>query len=243
MKDKTPFLISAAQKVYPKPTIVFQETPDYSEPVVFVANHEKNYGPSIMQLFFPITYRPWVIYRMLEPQICREYIREDFFEGRWNVPSPISGWISGLVERPLIRLMNSSRPIAVYRGLPQRIAQTFKDSLETLEAGENLLIFPENGEIKPYSQRVNNFHTGFIFLTKLYYRKTGKRLSFCPVSINPHKRFISVGKRVTFNPEADYDQERGRICQFLVKEIDRLYEPPWNKKEEPLLLEPSFDAN
>ena len=34
-----------------------------------------------------------------------------------------------------------------------------------------------------------------------------------------------------------------RISQYLVKEIDRLYEPPWNKKQEPLLLEPSFDVN
>ena len=77
--------LNFAKRIYPRPTIVFSSELDLDQPVVFVANHEKNYGPSIMQLFFPISYRPWIINRMLEPKVCSEYIREEFFEARLKI--------------------------------------------------------------------------------------------------------------------------------------------------------------
>ncbi len=223
------FLFTAAQTFYPRPTILFTEEPDFSEPVIFVANHEKNYGPGIMQLFFPITYRPWVIHRMLEPVTCREYICTAFFEERLNLPAPFSRWISGWIEPLLLNLMHSMHPIPVFRDQPSQIAQTFNDSLSALENGENLLIFPENGKAIPYSSRVKDFYTGFIYLARLYHRNTGKRLAFYPVSINPRQKTICVGKKVRFNPAEEYPQERERIRQHLLRQIDALYETPWNQ--------------
>ncbi len=229
MNKLNQFLFTAARAFYPRPTILFTEELDFSEPVIFVANHEKNYGPGIMQLFFPISYRPWVIHRILEPKICREYIRTAFFEERLKLPAPFSRWISGWIEPLLLNLMHSTRPIPVFRDQPNQIAQTFNDSLSALENGENLLIFPENGKTVPYSNRVKDFYTGFIYLTRLYYRNTGKRLTFYPVSINPHQKSISVGKKVRYNPNAEYPQERERIRQHLLKQIDALYDIPWNQ--------------
>ena len=223
----TQTVFTAARQLYPRPTILFSETPDYREPVVFVANHEKNYGPSIMQLFFPIPYRPWVIHRMLERNVCREYIREDFFEGRMGVPAPFSDWVAGLLERPLLGLMHSTRPIPVYREAPGGIVQTFNQSIAALENGENLLIFPENGKLPHYSPRVKDIHTGFIYLAKLFHRRTGRSLTFVPVAINPSQDALSVGLRTVFNPGIDFRQEQERIRKHLLRQIDGLYNLPW----------------
>lgn len=217
-------LITIARKVYPRPTILFTDLPERDEPVIFVANHEMNYGPSIMQLFFPLPYRPWVIHRMLEPGDCRAYIQHDFFEARLGVPEAFSARIAKLIEQPLISLMRSTRPIPVYRDGSQRIVQTFNESINALENGENLLVFPENGSLPPYSPRIKDFHTGFLYLGKLYHRRTGKRLVFYPVSLNPHAHSIQVGKRISYNPAADNAPEQERIRQHLLQQIDTLYE-------------------
>ena len=219
--------LNFAKRIYPRPTIVFSSELDLGEPVVFVANHEKNYGPSVMQLFFPISYRPWIINRMLEPKVCSEYIREEFFEARLKIVPPVSAWISKGIEPTLLKVMHSTHPIPVYRQDPRHIAQTFNDSIDALMAGENLLIFPENGEVEPYSSRVRQFFNGFIYLTKLYFRKTEKRLSFVPVAINPHQQTICVGRAVRYRPESDYKNEQNRICQNLMGQIDALYNVPW----------------
>ena len=219
--------LNSVKKIYPKPTIIFSSDLDLSEPVVFVANHEKNYGPCVMQLFFPIEYRPWIINRMLEPDVCSEYIRSEFFEARLNISAPFSTWISKFIEPMLIKVMHSTRPIPVYRQDPRHITQTFNQSIDALLAGENLLVFPENGEVEPYSSQVRQFFNGFIYLTKLYYRKTKKRLSFVPVAINPRQHTICVGKAIRYQPESNYQQEQYRICQNLLRQIDALYKVPW----------------
>lgn len=230
--------LSVARKIYPKPTIIFSSRLNLFEPVVFVANHEKNYGPSVMQLFFPIAYRPWVIYHMLEPQECSEYIRAEYFEARLKISPPFSMWISKWIEPVLLKLMRSTRPIPVYRKDPRRTVQTFNESIEALLGGENLLIFPENGDAEPYSSQVHQFFNGFIYLTKLYYRKTKKRLSFVPVSINPRQHTIAVGEAVRFQPGNDYLYEQNRICQSLMQQIDALYHSPWPTPQKVAAFEP-----
>jgi hypothetical protein len=234
MNKLTQLTYATARTLYPRPTILFSETPDPAEAVVFVANHEKNYGPAMMQLFFPLAYRPWVINSMLEMDTCRAYIQREFFETRWKIPATISHWIAGWIETPLVALMQSTRPVPVYRGMPNRIVQTFNESIDTLVRMENLLIFPENGDLPAYSERVKDFHTGFIYLGKLYHRKTGRRLAFCPVAINPHQHTITIGEKVTFNPEAEYVKEQDRIRLHLLNQIDLCYELPWTAQRKAL---------
>lgn len=228
MEKINQLLIPIGRKLMPKPTIIFTEEFDREEPMVFVANHEKNYGPSIMQLFFPLHYRPWIIHNMLEKDVCYHYIRTSFFEDRLNLPKPIASGMARLLEPGLIKLMHSTHPIPVYREEGNnRIVSTFRESMKALKAGDNLLIFPENQSIKPFSDRVKQFRTGFLFLAQLYYRKTGKCLRFCPVAINPQQHTICVGRPVAYQPEIAYEVEQERISLNLMRQIDALFEVPW----------------
>ena len=158
---------------------------------------------------------------MLEPDICSEYIRSEFFEARLNISAPFSTWISKCIEPILLKVMHSTNPIPVYRQDPRHITQTFNQSIDGLLSGENLLVFTENGVVDPCSSQVRQFFNGFIYLTKLYYRKTKKRLSFVPVAVNPRQHTICVEKAIRYQPESNYQQEQYRIYQNLMRQLTR----------------------
>ncbi len=226
-------LINISKKLAPKPTLIFTEQIPLDEPVVFVANHEKNYGPSVMQLFFPIQYRPWIIYNMLAVDVCQPYVQETFFEERLGWPIWLSKVFSKALAAPLVRLMHTTNPIPVYRERPDRIVETFRQSIQALENGDNLLIFPENPNAGDYSTEVKQFFEGFLFLAKLYYRKTERSLLFCPVSINPKSHTVSVGKPIRYNPQNEYGLEAERIRKHLMHQVAGLYHQPWLPKNLP----------
>lgn len=225
-------LLNIARRIVPRPTLVITESIPSDEPVVFVANHEKNYGPAIMQLFFPISYRPWIIYNMLDEDVCKPYVQETFFDERLKWPRWLSKPVTALLTPLLVRLMQETNPVPVYRGRPDRIVETFRQSIKALENGENLLIFPEKPASEPFSDDVNEFFEGFLYLAKLYYRKTGKGLLFCPVSINPKTDTISIGKSVRFNPEFEFQVESDRIRLHLMEQVAGLYYQPWLQKKK-----------
>jgi len=216
-----------SKKIVRRPMIIFSEQIPMDEPVVFVANHEKNYGPSIMQLFFPIPYRPWIIHNMLDGDECRTYVQKTFFEQRIGLPSWISNLVAKIIAPFLVKLMHVTNPVPVYRENRDQTVMTFRQSMEILNNGENLLIFPENGEAGNFSPDIRNFFDGFIYLAKLYNRETKKCLSFCPVSINPKSQVISVGRIVRFNPQIDYKLEAERINLNLMQQVADLYHKPW----------------
>ncbi len=223
MKKQIEFL---AKMAFPRPSIAFTDPVPVNEPIVFVANHEKNYGPAVMQLYFPRPTRPWVIYRMLEAGICKVYVQTTFFEERLGWPAGLSALTARLIEPLLIRIMAYTHPVPVYLEDPRRITKTFQDSLAALRAGENLLIFPENQAAPAFSPDLQEFFPGFLYLAKLYRRATGKGLVFCPVSINPAQETVTAGKPIRFNPNADYTGEAERIRQHLMQQIAGLYRRP-----------------
>lgn len=234
-------LMNIARWILPRPILVITESIPTGEPVVFVANHEKNYGPAMMQLFFPISYRPWVIYNMLDEDVCKPYIQETFFDERLKWPRWLSKPATALLTPLLVRLMQTTNPVPVYRGRPDRIVETFRQSIKALENGENLLIFPEKPESEPFSDDVNQFFEGFLYLAKLYNRQTGKDLLFCPVSINPKADTISIGKAVRFNSDIEFPVESETVRNHLMEQVSGLYYQPWyqeNKLEQDPIYQP-----
>ena len=208
-----------------KPQILIPDDLHLEEPVVFIANHEQIAGPMMMESYFPIKFRPWIIYKMLFANEIKPYVQETFFMGRLKLKSRVSGFLARMLTPLIDSVMNSTNGIPVY--LSQRkIMDTFVKSVEALKANENLLIFPERkGDISPNHQHVYNFKTGFIYLAKLYFRETQKSTTFVPVSINPRTPSLKVGEPVQFDPQNNFNMEKERITSHLMNQIELLYLP------------------
>ena len=144
------------------------------------------------------------------------------FQDFWSMKPGRLRWLyrlfSHLIARPAAYVLSSARTIPVYRDA--RIMTTFRRTMELLNAGADIVIFPENRE--PYNGLIWQFQEHFADLAKLYYRRTGTAISFVPMYITPRLNLICFGKPVRYDPEAPDGEERRRICTALMDAITGL---------------------
>jgi hypothetical protein len=120
-------------------------------------------------------------------------------------------------------ILNSVEPIPVYRE-NRRVLETINLTVEAMLELDNILIFPENPlttENKRYSVKgVSHFYTGFVHIAKVYYKKSGRAVTFYPVYANPKKRTITFGEGIAYDPEGKNEPER--ICDLLEQAINHM---------------------
>lgn len=208
---------------YPKIKIVGTENlPD--EPCIVVGNHTQMNGPIIAEIHFPGKRLIWCVGDMLHLRDVPAYAFEDF----WSEKPKYSRWfykiLSYIIAPISVFIMGNSRTIGVYHDT--RILSTFKKSVAGLIDGANIIVFPEHNE--KHNHIVYEFTSGFVEVAKLYYKKTGKEVSFVPMYIAPRLKKTYLGKPVRFCAEADLDAEKKRICEYLMNEITSIAEslPP-----------------
>ncbi|MBP3409826.1 MAG: 1-acyl-sn-glycerol-3-phosphate acyltransferase [Clostridia bacterium] len=202
---------------YPKMEICGAENlPD--EPVVIVANHTQMNGPIACELNFPEKRYTWCAAQMMNAKEVPGYAFQDF----WSQKPRATHWFYRLLSyaiTPLsVLLFNNANTIPVYRDA--RILTTLRTTLNRLVEGANVVIFPE------YDEKFNNilykFQEGFVDVARLYQKKTGKELSFVPMYIAPRLKQMHFGKPIRFCSENPIEEERKRICNYLMQEITQI---------------------
>ena len=217
-------IIFVLRRMY-RHTLVHPENmkPDDLNPYVFICNHGEFYGPIVCELFLPVHVRPWTISRMMyDKKKVSAYIYENTIKPvEWmpmflkRILARFTGWLS-------VTVMREMEAIPVYRESPMKLRETFRLSVEALEAGDHLLIFPENPEYKYASEGINPLSPGFVMVGTAYYRKTGKRLRFMPLYANKIQRTITFGQEIVFDPEKPYAEEQDRIVQEAEQQIRQM---------------------
>ena len=196
------------------------EVPFDEEPCIFVANHERAIGPLEMAVNFPLREESfiWIYAAPLDRKTTPAYVRQDHWwdeNGRlaqlWNAVIP--PFVS-LVLPPILR---SAPHVPVYHD--GRAATTMKESLRALQAGKNLIIFPEIptgfGEHDP--EKINE---GWLMLLSMYEKRTGKRLKIWPV------RLDLVGKQMRISAPFHMDPDipiREQISELSGKVLQGIF--------------------
>lgn len=187
---------------------------DIENPIVFLGNHAEIYGPIASALCFPVDVRFWVINMMMfDPKKVRAYMYENTFSKKTFLPVFVRkiiarnlGWVS-------VNVMNSLRAIAVYRDSPMKLRQTLRESVEALEHGENLMIFPEHPEGKYEKGGVSEFSPGFLMLAEAWWKKSGKKLRILPVYANREARTFTFGDEIVYEAENGFAAEQERVMK------------------------------
>lgn len=204
---------------YRRPTIVGAERlPE--EPCILVGNHTQMNGPIVGELFLPGKHYIWCAGQMMHWKEVAPYAFEDFwsFKPKWT--HPFFRLLSWLITPIAVCLFNNAHTIPVYHDA--RLRATLRESMERLEEGNSLVIFPEHNV--PYNHILYDFQDRFIDLARMYYRKTGKALSFVPMYVAPALHETHMGEPIRFDPAAPIDDERARIKQALMDAITALAE-------------------
>ena len=200
---------------------------DEDTPCVFVCNHGEIYGPIVTNLYVPFSFRPWCTYEMLDKRAVAERAMQGAFQNAKGPWRSILNFLMHAIGAPLlVWLMKSVDAIPVYHDNPRKLMQTFRETIAAMEAGDNILIFPENAatsENQRYvKEGVSEFFTGFTMVGQLYNNKTGKCPLFVPLYANKRKRTITFGVPTRYNPDVNANEEKERLCAYLREEMLRV---------------------
>ena len=193
-------------------------------PAVFVANHLGSYAPIAVLAALPVRLYPWVAHQVTEPKLCPEYLRHDFIEPELHLKPPLSRAAAWLISKACLAVMKALEAIPVYPG-SMKLEITWKRSLDLLEQGRFIIIFPENDK-KPLSGPIHEFYYGFVRLGALYYEQTGRRLDFVPIAVNKSSGTIRAERPNTYDPSSPLPSERFRIVSELQETITALVGQP-----------------
>lgn len=224
--------------LFKKPDITYEEPLPENEPVMILTNHAGADGPAYSHLYLPCPKKIWLINYVIEKKTSAKFIFHDFFCGRNKKHKSNWKFLSKLTSFLLRPLLLRVPHIEVYHD--SRMLDTFRESVDALAEGNNIVVFPECPT--PYSPYVNDIYGGFAEIGKLYYDLTGKVLKFFPAYICKDLKKISVGNPVVFNPELPARKQRNLIREGIRNEIDRLGKllPP--HKTHPFLPEEWYET-
>lgn len=196
---------------------------DPENPIVFLGNHAEIYGPIASALCFPVQVRFWVISKMMfRKQDVRAYLYENTFSKKTYLPvfvRKLLAWYLGWLS---VNVMNALRAIPVYRDSPMKLRQTLRESVEALENGENLMIFPEHPEGKYVKGGISELSPGFLMLAEAWWKKSGKKLRILPVFANREKRTFTFGDEIQYEPDNGYAAEQERILKEAYDQLTAL---------------------
>ena len=201
---------------------------DEDNPLVFLCNHGEIHGPIVCVCNIPLPVRTWSIDRVMinREEVTAYLYRYTFSRQRWLLP-PLRRPVAALAASFLVWVMQSLESIPVFRDKPTQLMKTFRLTVEALECGDNLLIFPENpnavaAEHGYEREGLGEFFTGFAMLAAIYYNQTGRRCRFMPCYAHQGTRTLCFGHEIVYDPDHDPREERERICREARSEMLRL---------------------
>jgi len=190
-------------------------------PSIFVCNHSQIYGPIAAILNLPFYVKPWVISKMVYNDQISAHIQQGTFNRQKWLPKPLR-YRAGKILGPVIAFaIQSTEPIPVYQSERKDMLRMIGNSVEALEAEDNILIFPEN----PFAtdgyvtEGIGEFFSGFVNIARDYYRKTGKSVTFYSIYADKYKRTLSFSTGVTFDAAVPFKKEKEIITRMLYEKM------------------------
>lgn len=188
------------------------------EPAVIVGNHTQMNGPIACELYFPGKRYTWCAGEMMHRKEVAAYAFQDF----WSKKPRWIRWfyrlLSYLITPLSVCVFNHADTIGVFHD--SRIISTFKNTVKRLQEGASVVIFPEHDV--PYNHILCEFQDRFIDVAKMYFKRTGKAIAFVPLYIAPKLKTMFLGKPIRFRPDTPMEEERNRICSYLMEEITKI---------------------
>lgn len=185
------------------------------EASVIVGNHTQMYGPIASEFYCPGRHYTWCAGQMMHLKDVPAYAFQDF----WSRKPKYIRWFYKLLSYAIAPLsvcvFNNAHTVGVYRDA--RIMSTFRRTLELLQQGNHIVIFPEHDV--EYNHILYEFQDKFVDVARMHHRKTGAELSFVPLYIAPALKTMYFGRPIRYCAANSPEEERRRICDYLAAEI------------------------
>lgn len=187
-------------------------------PTVYVCSHSDLLGPLATLCWLPVAPRPWVLHVFLDREDCRKQYRDYTFSRRFGMPGPLAALAAWAASGYVSALMGSMGAIPVHRGTA-KLGATFRQTLDALEAGDSVLIFPDV-DYTDRSDGIGEVYDGFLLLERLWRKRSDRPLDFVPLRLDAAGRTITAGRPARFDRAASWKPELVRVREALRAEIN-----------------------
>lgn len=136
---------------------------------IILSNHEGTDAPLSLEIYADYPIKMWGTYEMNSGLITvYKYLANVYYHQKkhWNL---FVSRVFCLLAAPLTYMFYKGlRQVSTYTDA--RFKTTLSKSIEAIQAGENIVIFPENSE-DGYHAELKQFYAGFVMLARLCYKK------------------------------------------------------------------------
>lgn len=205
-------------RLFNKKLTVTGELP--SEPVVIVGHHQNLKGALRTMLWLDIPFRVWMLGAFCDKESCFNQYANYTFTKRMGWSEDLGNATACILSHFIPKLAKSMRAIPVYRK-SNKGQITFDQTVEALCNGENILIFPDI-DYTSESDYMGDMYTGFIYIDKYYYDKTGKHIAFVPAQVNMDMNEIRMKQASYVQDGENYEHAKKRIVKELRQEMNTL---------------------
>lgn len=232
MNKKTyEFCKKLGRAYFKKPAIYLPKDFDTSTPSIFLSNHARNYGPIITVTRFPVEFRPWCHSGVVHLDESYKYIRNGFFMERLKLGKSVAGVFARMIAKPLTTMVKMNNPIPAYHDI-SKCLKSINMGVEATKNGENQLMYANvplvvDGQINPNF----DFMKGYLIVVKKAIH-LGIVPKIYPVSLNKQKATMSIGEPVVPNVHRDWNVEKKRIHNYLVREVIAGYDNPQRPRQD-----------
>lgn len=192
---------------------------EFTTPALILSNHVGAKGPLKLELYFNSPFRFWGTYEMnSDIKSIYKYLSTIYFHNKKHMSKPLAK-IVGFIACPLLKLFYSGlNLISTYPDY--RLRQTFKESLKTINAKENLIIFPEDSSTG-YHDKLTSFHPGFILFSDLCANK-GIDLPIYLMYYKKKENVFVVDKPIKFSDLSKLNLDKKDLAKMFCDRANEL---------------------
>ena len=206
---------------------------DDENPLVFLCNHGEFYGPMACKIYIPVPIRAWTNATMMgDRKAVAQYIYENTTSRQEHMPEIEKRFLARLVAWLSVNVMSQLECIPVHKDSPLKLRETFRLTVEAMEAGDNILIFPENPEQKYPLEGIGELSPGFLTLADLYWKRKKKRMRFLPMYADKKRRKLVFGHIIEYDPDNRLKDEQDRIIRETLEQIRSIAAGKATEKKE-----------
>lgn len=185
------------------------------EPAVYVCRHLNMHGPYTTLKWIPFHVHPFSLHVFCDADAATAQLKDYTFSVRRGKKPMKHNPFAWLVGHTAARLLNSLQAIPTYRDV--NAMKTIRGGLAYLLKGENLIVWPDIAYTEGYDKPCK-IYSGFLLIGELYYRKTGKELSFIPLYIDDAHHTILAKDPIHIS---DYKTDIDKITVLLENALNQ----------------------
>jgi len=208
-----------------KPKIYGIDNVDDSQVNIFMANHQRLYGPLAAMCYLPFKTRVWATSNIVFKDECKKYMRETAFKYNMGC-SNFKSWLYSIFTYRLVSgAVQSTNPIPSYWDL-KRAMKSIEMGTQAYMDGSSQFIFAKSklGKEKGFREDFD-FMKGYQLVLKNV-MVHGKLPVIYPVAMNSERGHMAIGKPIVPDPNNKWTLERKRINKYLVEQVKLGYYEP-----------------